>query len=86
MPPTLILHGDKDVLVPVAQAHALDEMLTRDKRPHEIKIYAGANHAFNSPGLEIWYNPADAQDTSNRSSKFLVANLNRSDAPTASSK
>src|SRR5208282_2706943 len=27
MPPTLILHGDADVLVPVAMAHHLDELL-----------------------------------------------------------
>jgi carboxymethylenebutenolidase len=76
MPPVLILHGDKDVLVPVAQAHALDEMLTKYKRPHEMKIYAGANHGFNFPGLSFWYNAACAQDAWNRSTKFLAANLN----------
>src|SRR5579862_8173092 len=75
MPPTLILHGDKDVLVPVADAHELDDLLTKAKRPHEMKIYAGANHAFNFPGLAIWYNAADAQDAWARSTKFLAANL-----------
>ena len=49
MPPTLILHGDKDVLVPVAMAHELDEMLTKEKRPHEMKLYEGTNHGFNFP-------------------------------------
>ncbi len=53
MPPTLILHGDKDVLVPVAMAHTLDDLLTKEKRPHEMKIYAGANHAFNFPGAPL---------------------------------
>jgi dienelactone hydrolase len=86
MPPTLILHGDKDALVPVAQAHKLDELLTREKRPHEMKIYAGANHAFNFPELPFWYNAGDAKDAWSRSTRFLAANLNRSDAPTASSK
>jgi len=39
MPPTLILHGDKDVLVNVAEAHSLDELLTAANRPHEMHIY-----------------------------------------------
>ena len=77
MPPTLILHGDKDVLVPVAMAHRLDALLTENKRPHEMKIYEGANHAFNFPELQIWYNAADAQDAWTRSTKFLAANLNK---------
>jgi len=76
MPPTLILHGDKDVLVPVAMAYTLDELLTKEKRPHEMKIYEGANHAFNFPELPFWYNADDAQDAWNRSVKFLAANLN----------
>ena len=76
MPPTLILHGDKDSLVPVAMAHTLDDLLTKNKRPHEMKIYEGANHAFNFPELAIWYNAADAQDAWSRSVKFLASNLN----------
>ncbi len=75
MPPVLILHGDKDVLVPVAMAHSLDALLTKDNRPHEMKIYEGANHAFNFPELSFWYNADDAQDAWNRSVKFLAANL-----------
>jgi len=81
MPPTLILHGDKDVLVPVAMAHELDELLTKEKRPHEMKIYEGANHAFNFAGLPFWYNADDSQDAWNRSTKFLAANLNGADKP-----
>ena len=86
MPPTLILHGDKDVLVPVADAHELDELLTKENRPHEMKIYEGANHAFNFPELPFWYNADDAQDAWNRSVKFLAANLKNADAHTASSR
>jgi carboxymethylenebutenolidase len=86
MPPVLILHGDKDVLVPVAVAHALDALLTKANRPHEMKIYEGANHAFNFPELSFWYNADDAQDAWNRSVKFLAANLKGNDASTASSK
>ena len=86
MPPVLILHGDKDVLVPVAQAHALDELLTKENRPHEMKIYGGANHAFNFPGLPFWYNADDANDAWSRSVKFLGSNLNGGDTRGASSK
>jgi len=75
MPPVLILHGDQDVLVPVKDAHDLDELMTKDNRLHEMKIYEGANHAFNFPELSFWYNADDAQDAWSRSTKFLAANL-----------
>jgi len=82
MPPTLILHGDKDALVPVADAHELDELLTKDKRPHEMKIYEGTNHGFNFAELPFWYKADDAQDAWNRSVKFLAVNLSGSVTPT----
>lgn len=85
MPPTLILHGDKDVLVNVSQAHALDEILTAANRPHEMHIYEGANHAFNFSELPFWYNAEDAQDAWNRALKFLAANLKNSDSKSAAS-
>ena len=86
MPPMLILHGDKDVLVPVAQAHALDELLTKENRPHEMKIYEGANHAFNFPSFRSGTTPTTRNDAWNRSVKFLAANLNGGDTRGASSR
>ena len=83
MPPTLILHGDKDVLVNVAEAHSLDELLTAANRPHEMHIYEGANHAFNFPELPFWYNAEDAQDAWNRTVKFLATNLKNPDSKSA---
>ncbi|MGO9451915.1 MAG: dienelactone hydrolase family protein [Candidatus Binataceae bacterium] len=74
LPPTLIIHGDADQLVPVAQAHALDTLMTDAKRPHEIHIYPGANHAFNFQ-IPVWYNAADAQDAWQRSLSFLAQYL-----------
>jgi len=74
LPPTLIIHGDADQLVPVAQAHALDTMMTDAKRPHEMHIYPGANHAFNFE-IPVWYNAADAQDAWQRSLSFLAQYL-----------
>ena len=85
MPPTLILHGDKDVLVNVSEAHSLDELLTAANRPHEMHIYEGANHAFNFPELPFWYNADDAQDAWNQTLKFLAANLKNPNSKTAAS-
>jgi dienelactone hydrolase len=42
-----------------------------------MKIYEGANHAFNFPQLAMWYNADDAQDAWSRSVKFLAANLKK---------
>ncbi len=49
-PPTLILHGDTDTVVPVANAHNLDTLLTGLKVPHEKRILAGEGHWFSSGG------------------------------------
>jgi len=49
--PTLILHGDADPTVPVAEAHHLQQMLERRNVPYELQIYPGVGHGF---GGEIW--------------------------------
>lgn len=46
MPPTLILHGDADKLVPVAEARKLETVLKDKEIPYEIKIYPGQGHGF----------------------------------------
>jgi carboxymethylenebutenolidase len=46
MPPVLILHGDADKLVPVAQAHKLEAVLKENAVPYEMKIYEGQGHGF----------------------------------------
>ncbi|HUO05787.1 MAG TPA: dienelactone hydrolase family protein [Candidatus Binataceae bacterium] len=75
LPPTLIIHGEKDSIVPVAKAHELDALMTKYNRPHEMVLYPDANHAFNFPGLRIWYNAADAKDSWTKTLNFLAANL-----------
>lgn len=74
MPPTLIIHGARDILVNVSQARDFDSLLTRAGRPHEMKIYPDANHAFNFrvPGF---YNEADADDAWQLTLKFLAQYL-----------
>ena len=71
MPPVLILHGDSDRLVPVSFAHDLDAALTKAGRPHEMKIYPGAQHVFNFPDAMAWYDPNAARDSWDRTLKFL---------------
>ncbi len=49
--PTLILHGEDDAIIPVSEAHHLQEVLERRNIPHEVKIYPGVGHGFDG---EIW--------------------------------
>jgi carboxymethylenebutenolidase len=44
--PVLILHGDADPVVPVAEAYQLQEVLTQRALPYEMQIYPGVGHGF----------------------------------------
>lgn len=46
LPPTLILHGDADTVVPVAEAHSLQQILQERSVPCEMRIYPGEGHHF----------------------------------------
>src|SRR4051812_40347954 len=46
LPPTLILHGDADTRVPVAEAHDLEVVLKRLGTPYEKAILKGQGHFF----------------------------------------
>jgi carboxymethylenebutenolidase len=46
LPPTLILHGASDRVVPVANARALQDLLRSAGIPFEIQIYPGQGHGF----------------------------------------
>jgi carboxymethylenebutenolidase len=46
LPPTLILHGDADKVVPVSEAKALETLCRERKVPHEVRIYPGQGHGF----------------------------------------
>jgi acetyl esterase/lipase len=43
-PPTLIVHGDKDPLVPVQQAHLIDDAFDKAKIQHNLVIVPGGGH------------------------------------------
>lgn len=64
--PTLILHGEADPTVPVSEAHNLQRLLEEKGVPHEIKIYPGAGHGFES---EVW------RDAGLRTLQFLQKHL-----------
>jgi dipeptidyl aminopeptidase/acylaminoacyl peptidase len=46
MPPVLILHGDADLMVPVAEAYKLERLLQGKSIPYEATIYPGQGHMF----------------------------------------
>ena len=67
MPATLILHGEKDSFVSVAQAHELERLLQQQHAPYEIKIYPGQEHGFLGPDGD----PAAAKDAWDRTLAFF---------------
>jgi carboxymethylenebutenolidase len=81
MPPTLIIHGGKDRLVLAQQAQELDRILTDAGRPHQLKLYPDAEHAFNFEGSNA-YNAGDTQDAWTVTLDFLAQYLKGS-SPTA---
>lgn len=60
--PVLILHGENDATVPVAEAYNLQKLLEKKGIPYEMKIYPGEGHGFET---EIW------RDAGQRSLHFL---------------
>ncbi len=51
MPPTLILHGDADSIVPVSFAHELDRKLIALRVVHRMEILPGEGHWFSANAL-----------------------------------
>jgi carboxymethylenebutenolidase len=66
MPPTLILHGDADTIVPVREAHKLESLFSDWQTPYDIKIYPGAGHGLRGD---------DQADAWNRTVGFLDKHL-----------
>ncbi|MFZ3339968.1 MAG: dienelactone hydrolase family protein [Terriglobales bacterium] len=64
--PTLILHGEADPTVPVAEAYNLQQLFEKKGIPYEIKIYPGEGHGFEN---ETW------RDAGLRSLHFLQKHL-----------
>ncbi len=64
--PVLILHGDADYTVPVAEAHKLQELLKTRNLEFEMKLYRGAGHGFRG---------FDMMDAGKRTYDFLKKHL-----------
>lgn len=67
VPPTLVLHGDQDPVVPVSAAYQIEQFLTRCEADFEVKIYAGQGHGF--------YGQAQI-DAESRTLNFFAKHLN----------
>ncbi len=52
-PPTLLLHGQADTVVPVAQARDLDLALTDAGVPHRLRVLPGEGHWLSPAGQAI---------------------------------
>ncbi len=52
VPPTLLIHGNKDQLVPISQSEYLKEKLDRLGIPNEYHIIEGMDHAFREASTE----------------------------------
>ena len=68
MPPTLILHGAADRVVPVNEAYKLEALLKSKHVPYEIKIYPEQGHGFFG---------ADGEDALKRTLFFFDKNLKK---------
>lgn len=66
MPPTLVLHGDRDATVPVRRAYELASLLDNLGAEHEVKIYKGQGHTFRGDAKE---------DSINRTVEFFERHL-----------
>lgn len=67
MPPTLILHGDKDRVVPVARAYQLARYMDDIGADYDMHIFRGQGHAFKGPAQ---------QEAIRETTEFFVRHLN----------
>ena len=66
MPPTIILHGEDDNVVPVSRAYDTEEALRKKGVSYEIKVYSHQGHGFSGDALK---------DANERTISFLKAHL-----------
>jgi carboxymethylenebutenolidase len=73
LPPVLILHDDKDQVVPEKIARDLEKLLKANEVVHEVKVYEGVGHMFdNGNGKIDWLAALDAES---RAHAFLDKHL-----------
>lgn len=72
--PVLMFHGDKDELVPIANANTARDLLTSANKQFEYIVYPGAGHTFNAAGGPL-ANPQATADAQQRVIAFFKAKL-----------
>jgi carboxymethylenebutenolidase len=70
LPPTLILHGDADTVVPVDEAYALAYFLQQRAIAYAMQIYPGGQHGFDAEPTSSY-----ARDAQERTLNFFNARL-----------
>jgi len=65
--PVLILHGERDLTVPVEEAYHLQKVLEKKNVPYEMHIYPNAGHGFTG---------AEWMDAQQRTLDFFRQHLN----------
>ncbi len=73
--PLLGLFGAEDALIPLSQVEELERRLAKTRRPCEVKVYAGAGHAFMNDTRPELHRPAVAQDAWGRMLGFFRESL-----------
>lgn len=82
MPPTLLLHGDRDQTVPLREALAVRDALAALHLPYEFKVYEGIGHVFmDENGAITWAGAQALFDAETRTAAFLRAHLSSDIAP-----
>ncbi len=72
--PVLMFHGDKDELVPIADANTAADLLKKNNKQYEYIIYPGVGHAFDIQGGST-YNAQASTDAQQRVLAFFNAKL-----------
>jgi carboxymethylenebutenolidase len=73
LPPTLIIHGEEDQVIPAEQAYILVGLLSLRKVKHEAEVYRGTAHMFSPDGktTQVW----SLLDAERRTNDFLDRHL-----------
>lgn len=74
LPPVLILHGEKDQVVPVSFAHALHAAVLEAGGEVEMHLFPNEDHAFNAPWAST-YSPGAEEEAWFLTLRFLRAQL-----------
>ena len=70
LPPTFILHGEADEVVPVQEAYALEDFVQTRAPSYAMKLYPGAPHGF-----DFELSGANSVDAKQRVVAFFAAHL-----------